>query len=173
MFAVCSLCILTIVILVILVIFHFGFGGGTLDLIVLVPGHCLSFTFFSNFHVDSIIEYISDKALFPIALMLLLLVMEGKGTDTYLHNTLALSRFDQGRYFMKISNFTLKEDLPVVFRFLVLCTIEFGVKLGSFGMRFKVWLFDSLFCSCFGGEVLVRSYDRFLVRFTPLFKAMP
>ena len=31
--------------IVILVIFHFGFEGGTLVLIALVPGHCLYFTF--------------------------------------------------------------------------------------------------------------------------------
>ena len=32
--------------IVILVISHFGFEGGTLVLIVSVPGHCLSFTFY-------------------------------------------------------------------------------------------------------------------------------
>ena len=36
--------------IVIVVISHFGFEGGTLVLIVSVPGHCLSFTLFFFSH---------------------------------------------------------------------------------------------------------------------------
>ena len=38
--------------IVILSIFHFGFKGGTLYLIALIPGHCLSFAF----SIDCLVE---------------------------------------------------------------------------------------------------------------------
>ena len=37
--------LIVFLLIVILVISHFGFEGGTLVLIALVPDHCLSFTF--------------------------------------------------------------------------------------------------------------------------------